>query len=207
MLAHFSALDASKSPKELFAADIQKDLLLLEEQEGSVNFKFGVVYMKAGQKCDDEMLSNGNIWATKTTTTLRKAERRNSWLYNAIHQHCGRSAHAFYLFSLHTNTTINTEHGSEEFEEFLQLLGQRITLRGWERFRGGLDVKGMFTHVLRNAWCCGLRRHVYRLRTNNCVSNHSTTCRRHDGQNIRLHAVRRPRNHVSRVHAATLLAG
>lgn len=40
-------------------ADIQKDLLLLEEQEGSVNFKFGVIYMKAGQTCDDEMLSNG----------------------------------------------------------------------------------------------------------------------------------------------------
>lgn len=34
------------------------------------------------------------------------------------------------------------EHGSEDFEAFLQLLGQRITLRGWERFRGGLDVKG-----------------------------------------------------------------
>lgn len=59
LLAHFSTLDASKSPKELFAADIQKDLLLLEEQEGSVNFKFGVMYMRAGQQCDDEMLSNG----------------------------------------------------------------------------------------------------------------------------------------------------
>lgn len=52
-------MDASKTPKEIFSPDIQKDLLLLEEQEGSVNFKFGVVYMKAGQKCDDEMLSNG----------------------------------------------------------------------------------------------------------------------------------------------------
>lgn len=52
-------MDTSKAPKELFSADIQKDLLLLEEQEGSVNFKFGVVYMKCGQKCDDEMLSNG----------------------------------------------------------------------------------------------------------------------------------------------------
>lgn len=59
LLAHFSAMDANKTPKELFSADIQKDLLLLEEQEGSVNFKFGVVYMKYGQKCDDEMLSNG----------------------------------------------------------------------------------------------------------------------------------------------------
>lgn len=59
MLSHFSSMDATKTPKEIFSPDIQKDLLLLEEQEGSVNFKFGVVYMKAGQKCDDEMLSNG----------------------------------------------------------------------------------------------------------------------------------------------------
>lgn len=36
-----------------------QDLLLLEEQEGSVNFKFGVIYAKKGQTTDDEMLSNG----------------------------------------------------------------------------------------------------------------------------------------------------
>lgn len=59
ILAHFAGMDASaKNPKEIFTADIQKDLLLLEEQEGSVNFKFGVVYMKPSQVCDDEMLSN-----------------------------------------------------------------------------------------------------------------------------------------------------
>lgn len=52
-------MDSSKSPKELYSAEIQKDLLLLEEQEGSVNFKFGVIYMKGGQTMDDEMLSNG----------------------------------------------------------------------------------------------------------------------------------------------------
>lgn len=66
ILAHFSGIDATstKNPKEIFAADIQKDLLLLEEQEGSVNFKFGVVYMKPGQRCDDEMLSNGTYMYT-----------------------------------------------------------------------------------------------------------------------------------------------
>lgn len=59
ILSHFPTMDSSKSPKELYSADIQKDLLLLEEQEGSVNFKFGVIYMQGGQKMDDEMLSNG----------------------------------------------------------------------------------------------------------------------------------------------------
>lgn len=65
MLSHFTTMDANKTPKELFSPDIQKDLLLLEEQEGSVNFKFGVVYMKGGQKCDDEMLSNGKCSEVK----------------------------------------------------------------------------------------------------------------------------------------------
>ncbi|XP_055643647.1 GTPase-activating Rap/Ran-GAP domain-like protein 3 isoform X2 [Toxorhynchites rutilus septentrionalis] len=95
ILSNFSLMDASKSPKEVYSADIQKDLLLLEEQEGSVNFKFGVVYMKAGQKMDDEMLSN--------------------------------------------------EYGSADFDEFLKLLGERIRLKDWERYRGGLDVKGDMT--------------------------------------------------------------
>lgn len=34
------------------------------------------------------------------------------------------------------------ENGSEKFDEFLSILGEKITLKGWERFRGGLDVKG-----------------------------------------------------------------
>ncbi|XP_055846645.1 GTPase-activating Rap/Ran-GAP domain-like protein 3 isoform X2 [Episyrphus balteatus] len=96
ILAHFSGIDAStKNPKEIYAADIQKDLLLLEEQEGSVNFKFGVVYMRQGQECDDEMLSN--------------------------------------------------EESSQDFEDFLDVLGERVRLKGWDRFRGGLDVKGDMT--------------------------------------------------------------
>lgn len=63
-------MDSSKSPKELFSADIQKDLLLLEEQEGSVNFKFGVIYMKTGQRMDDEMLSNGMFMSVSWTGEL-----------------------------------------------------------------------------------------------------------------------------------------
>ncbi|XP_054729663.1 GTPase-activating Rap/Ran-GAP domain-like protein 3 isoform X1 [Anastrepha obliqua] len=96
ILTHFTGMDASaKNPKEIFTADIQKDLLLLEEQEGSVNFKFGVVYMQPGQDCDDEMLSN--------------------------------------------------QDASQDFEDFLHILGERIRLKGWDRFRGGLDVKGDMT--------------------------------------------------------------
>lgn len=73
ILSNFALMDASKSPKEVFSADIQKDLLLLEEQEGSVNFKFGVVYMKAGQKMDDEMLSNGKAGSVMGGTLMSGA--------------------------------------------------------------------------------------------------------------------------------------
>lgn len=36
-----------------------QDILTLEEQEGAVNFKFGILYARAGQRTDDEMFSNG----------------------------------------------------------------------------------------------------------------------------------------------------
>lgn len=77
LLTHFSSMDTSKAPKELFSADIQKDLLLLEEQEGSVNFKFGVVYMKCGQKCDDEMLSNGMYFCKSIFYIGKKKKKIN----------------------------------------------------------------------------------------------------------------------------------
>nr|XP_022919615.1 GTPase-activating Rap/Ran-GAP domain-like protein 3 isoform X2 [Onthophagus taurus]XP_022919616.1 GTPase-activating Rap/Ran-GAP domain-like protein 3 isoform X2 [Onthophagus taurus] len=96
ILSNFPNMEkVEKGPKEIFSPEIQKDLLLLEEQEGSVNFKFGVIYMKHGQTSDDEILSN--------------------------------------------------ENGSEKFDKFLQLLGERIRLKTWDNYRGGLDVKGDMT--------------------------------------------------------------
>ncbi|KAL7301678.1 hypothetical protein TKK_0005680 [Trichogramma kaykai] len=92
---YFGIEKLDKAPREVISPEIQKDLLLLEEQEGSVNFKFGVIYAKEGQTSDDEMLSN--------------------------------------------------ETGSPAFERFLEVLGQKIRLKGWDKYRGGLDVKGDMT--------------------------------------------------------------
>ena len=36
------------------------------------------------------------------------------------------------------------ECGSLEFDNFLHVLGDIVTLQGWNRFRGGLDVKGNY---------------------------------------------------------------
>ncbi|XP_011703060.1 PREDICTED: GTPase-activating Rap/Ran-GAP domain-like protein 3 isoform X1 [Wasmannia auropunctata] len=96
ILSNFFSLEKlDKAPREVFTPELQKDLLLLEEQEGSVNFKFGVIYAREGQTTDDEMLSN--------------------------------------------------ERGSPGFESFLEILGERIRLKGWDKYRGGLDVKGDMT--------------------------------------------------------------
>lgn len=69
-----------KSPKEVVSAELQKNLLLLEEQEGSVNFKFGVLYAKAGQICDDDMFSNGIRF-----TNSRSITNNNKTLANSMH--------------------------------------------------------------------------------------------------------------------------
>ncbi|XP_033611418.1 GTPase-activating Rap/Ran-GAP domain-like protein 3 isoform X1 [Cryptotermes secundus] len=96
ILSNFPNMEKlEKGPKEIFTPDIQKDLLLLEEQEGSVNFKFGVLYTRPGQNTDDEMFSN--------------------------------------------------EAGSPEFNRFISLLGDKVRLKGWDKYRGGLDVKGDMT--------------------------------------------------------------
>ena len=38
-------------------------------------------------------------------------------------------------------TLIFAENGSEGFEKLYELLGDRIRLKGWEKFKGGLDTK------------------------------------------------------------------
>lgn len=35
-----------------------------------------------------------------------------------------------------------TEKGSPDFDKFLEIVGERIELKNWDKYRGGLDVKG-----------------------------------------------------------------
>nr|XP_033818039.1 GTPase-activating Rap/Ran-GAP domain-like protein 3 isoform X2 [Geotrypetes seraphini] len=80
-----SAMDLDKfekSPREILHPEIQKDLLVLEEQEGSVNFKFGVLYAKDGQLTDDEMFSNecGSESFQKLLNLLGDAITLKGWI-------------------------------------------------------------------------------------------------------------------------------
>ena len=59
MLSNFGHLDkVEKLPREIVNPNVQKDILWMEKQEGSMNFKFGIIYAKAGQIMDDELFSN-----------------------------------------------------------------------------------------------------------------------------------------------------
>ncbi|XP_056408493.1 GTPase-activating Rap/Ran-GAP domain-like protein 3 isoform X2 [Hyla sarda] len=71
-----------KPPREILNPEIQKDLLVLEEQEGSVNFKFGVLYAKDGQLTDDEMFSNeaGSEGFQKMLNLLGDTITLKSWI-------------------------------------------------------------------------------------------------------------------------------
>ncbi|XP_017462067.1 PREDICTED: GTPase-activating Rap/Ran-GAP domain-like protein 3, partial [Rhagoletis zephyria] len=40
---------------------------------------------------------------------------------------------------------LSNQDASRDFEDFLHILGERVRLKGWDRFRGGLDVKGDMT--------------------------------------------------------------
>jgi hypothetical protein len=48
----------NRSAKEVASPKIQRDLAILEDQEGGINCKFGVVYARAGQLSDVQMLAN-----------------------------------------------------------------------------------------------------------------------------------------------------
>ncbi|XP_042710398.1 GTPase-activating Rap/Ran-GAP domain-like protein 3 isoform X6 [Chrysemys picta bellii] len=78
-----------KSPREIPHPEIQKDLLVLEEQEGCVNFKFGVLYAKDGQLTDDEMFSNvinGEKATLETPTFAQKRQRTLDMLIRSLYQ-------------------------------------------------------------------------------------------------------------------------
>jgi hypothetical protein len=40
-----------------------------------------------------------------------------------------------------------SDSGSPAFEEFLQFLGERVELQGWDKFRAGLDVTSTFRKI------------------------------------------------------------
>ena len=51
-----------------------------------------------------------------------------------VHVYCKKLVSRRLYFSF-------SEQGSASFNKFLTLLGDRVKLKGWEKFKAGLDVK------------------------------------------------------------------
>ena len=82
LLTNFGYIDKiEKVPREIVNPNVQKDILWLEKQEGSMNFKFGVILAKAGQIMDDELFSNesGRYFLQSSFLTFFRA------LYSVLH--------------------------------------------------------------------------------------------------------------------------
>ena len=81
------------------------------------NYKFGILYAKEGQYRETDMFSNGTYHHRRIRTPFPNSQ--------ALIVCCrGRS-----------------EHGSEAFEHFLSMIGDKIALEGWTQYRAGLDVR------------------------------------------------------------------
>lgn len=60
---------------------------------------------------------------------------------------------SFAFFSVSTPLILRSEHGGDAFNEFLDFLGERVTLQGYSGYNGGLDVKRMCLDGSRSRSC------------------------------------------------------
>ncbi len=105
---------------------------------GHDEYKFGVLYAKEGQE-ENEMFANGTFLLSNLILLQRL-----------------QSDHFIYII-------VST---SKEFEQFLKILGERVTLKGWTRYAGGLDVKSTYAQSL--AYLLG-RKRSYIVYSNNTL--------------------------------------
>ncbi|VDK51676.1 unnamed protein product, partial [Anisakis simplex] len=112
----------NRSLKEIESAKLQKELVILEDQEGGVNCKFGVVYSLGNQVSDTQMLSN--------------AANFHSFDFHPPYH--------TMIYDFISFCTLIAEHGDESFAQFVKLLGQRIELQDWGSYRGGLDTTSYY---------------------------------------------------------------
>ncbi len=105
--------------------------------------KFGVIYCKDGQISEDEMLNNGSSPHKFTHAPPHHRTHHRTRTTARTHAHdcaCvpGRNTE--------THASVGAEEGSPAFEEFLACLGDKIRLKGWHGYRGGLDTDSTHPH-------------------------------------------------------------
>jgi hypothetical protein len=84
------------------------------------------LYLSTGLHCIDEPTLDSFIFYCLNAEKLNKVPSSTPFTYKAL----------ILVFI--------PETGSVEFERFTALLGDKVRLKGWDKYRGGLDVKGKF---------------------------------------------------------------
>jgi hypothetical protein len=141
----YGAKMGSVTLKKFTHGSAPNELIELETKLLQKSYKFGVLYCAANQTIEEEMFGNG-----LSLSLIPSFSYQLSLLYlNSLFLFL-RWSHLLISFSLNTlhllssyifqNFNSQTAKGSPEFEEFLELLGDKIELRGFHGFRGGLDV-------------------------------------------------------------------
>ena len=125
---------------------IDTDLLDFMTKQIITNYKFGVLYQRAGQTEEDQV---GLLSCVVVMPSSPFAPACTPIHITYTHTHDVASA---LLPHARPSQWYNNVDGSSELEEFLTFLGDRITLNGWNKFRGGLSVTGTmpdFQHYVR----------------------------------------------------------
>lgn len=86
----------------------------MEREQASLDFKIGIIYAKKGQKHEDEMFSNSKSPPSSSFNGCKLIP-----------------------------TYLSTEDGSPQFNQFLDSLGEKVDLKAWQGFRGGLPTNGI----------------------------------------------------------------
>jgi hypothetical protein len=70
-------------------------------------------------------------------------------LINKLRKKCTTMVKECNQFWRLTLFALFSEHGSPAFEEFLDCIGERVALNGFEKYRGGLDCKSKPFNIAR----------------------------------------------------------
>jgi hypothetical protein len=97
--------------------ELDRKLLEFENNEISTEYKFGLLYVKDGQTTENEYYGNSKY-----------------------------RIYSYTILSLLTKITFAAQL-SEDYHEFLNFVGETVTLKGWDKYDGELDTRSKFERV------------------------------------------------------------
>ena len=135
----FPALAELDRLTPILTFEAPKMLLDYDEHNRSATYKFGVILQRGRQVTEEEMFNNcidEERWTAPND--LKENVVINNGVVRANDAGVGNGVHLI-------NGHGDFERGKHELMRFMDVIADRVTLRGFEGFRGGLDVKSNHT--------------------------------------------------------------